>query len=555
MARTISNLSILPDDLGQNFLRAPQPPLTTEHTYTGTSGNDTFDGTSGNDTFNLSQGGEDTANGHYGDDTFNMGGAMDSGDTLNGGPGTDTLNLNGDYSAGVALSGVTGVERIVLAAGNIYDLTSGAVAAGTTLAVNAAALGSTDNLIFHAPSIAGNLYVTGGEGADTIYAGNGDDTLMGARGNDVFVMGAHLTSADKIDGGAGSDTISLDGDYGGSVHVFGSGITNIENVDLMPGNNYELQFDPATDPAGHTLTVDGSGLLSSDASLLQGSYDGAIVFQGGAGIDQLFVSGKCAGALQFSGGAGNDAIGVDGNFLVSNQIDGGAGYDRLELTFTGGHALNFTATTITNIEEIDLINSVNYTIKLNSANVGSGGLWIAGVGLSGPNSANIDGSAVANGSLHLEGGVGDDVLVGGHKADILEGQLGQDTETGGPGADIFLYNFADESWGQDFDTITDFKHGTDKIELPFTVTGVNTTIVGGTLSKSGFDADLAGIVDSSHLGKHHCVLVRPDMGDYANDTFLVIDANGKAGYQGNHDIVILMSNDPTAVATTDFMKS
>ena len=60
----------------------------------------------------------------------------------------------------------------------------------------------------------------------------------------------------------------------------------------------------------------------------------------------------------------------------------------------------------------------------------------------------------------LFGGAGDDVLLGGHGDDWLVGGAGDDALTGGAGADVFAF---EPHHGAD--TITDFMHGEDLIDL------------------------------------------------------------------------------------------
>ena len=47
-------------------------------------------------------------------------------------------------------------------------------------------------------------------------------------------------------------------------------------------------------------------------------------------------------------------------------------------------------------------------------------------------------------------------------------------------------------------------------------------------------------VDASHLAGHHAVLFTPSSGAFSDKTFLVVDANGVAGYQAGADLVILL---------------
>jgi hypothetical protein len=47
----------------------------------------------------------------------------------------------------------------------------------------------------------------------------GRDTVSGLGGSDTIDFGAAFTAADRIDGGTGSDTIKLDGDYSAGANL------------------------------------------------------------------------------------------------------------------------------------------------------------------------------------------------------------------------------------------------------------------------------------------------------------------------------------------------
>lgn len=149
--------------------------------------------------------------------------------------------------------------------------------------------------------------------------------------------------------------------------------------------------------------------------------------------------------------------------------------------------------------------------------------------------ANDDGDRLLgeNGADHLTGGAGRDILNGGAGRDVLNG---------GTGADRFVFQLVSDSTGGRFDRIVGFDPAQhDKIHVPDGVTFVDAAIGGGALSRASFNSDLAAAVNGSALGSHHAVLFTPDAGSYAGDTFLVIDANGVAGYQANADFVIELS--------------
>ena len=114
-------------------------------------------------------------------------------------------------------------------------------------------------------------------------------------------------------------------------------------------------------------------------------------------------------------------------------------------------------------------------ISLNSGVVG--GFTIAnGVTIEnaagGDGADTLTGNSAANrliggaGADTLSGGLGDDTLSGGNGDDVLTGGLGADTLTGGSGADRFVFNTSKEiTFGSYSDTITDFVHGTDFIDV------------------------------------------------------------------------------------------
>ena len=163
---------------------------------------------------------------------------MTAADSIDGGDGFDTLSLNGNYSGTRALTlGATtiqNVEGLTLGAGFNYSITTndGNVAAGQTLYVDGSAVGGNKTLTFNgAAELDGNFNITAGTGAVNLTGGNGNDT---------FTMGANLTNADRINGGGGYDTLSLNGDYSAGLVLGATTVTGMSTTSLS-GTGQQLQ--------------------------------------------------------------------------------------------------------------------------------------------------------------------------------------------------------------------------------------------------------------------------------------------------------------------------
>ena len=297
---------------------------------------------------------------------------------------------------------------------------------------------STDDLIF------------GGSGNDLLNLKNGgSDVVYGQDGNDLFDFGTVYDVNDKIDGGAGLDTVKLNGDYSGI--IFPEGFVNIEMLSLGTGHDYVMTLNNAMSATGKSITINGSTLGSSDNLTIFGTneIDGALVLLGGAGADKLYAG---SGNDNLSGGDGNDllniaAAGIDsvnggnGDDLIQSgvmltaldQIDGGSGIDTLNLI--GAASLVFGAKTMINVEKIVVTAGFSYALTLNNTAIAPGkSLKVDALALTSPiTNLNLDGSAEANGTLILLGGVGDDTLLGGGGSDIITGGTGNNTLGAGAG--------------------------------------------------------------------------------------------------------------------------
>jgi Ca2+-binding RTX toxin-like protein len=239
---------------------------------------------------------------------------------------------------------------------------------------------------------------------------------------------------------------------------------------------------------------------------------------------------------------------MGGALTAADSFDGRGGADTLVLDGDYSDGLVFGASTMVNIETLVLSKGHSYDLTLSDGNVGAGQtLLVDASGLGGLDMLTFDGSAELDGAFTVKGGNGDDHITGGNGADKLVGGKGDDVLTGGNGADllngargndVFAYTATAQSTGPGFDTIEGFSTKLDKIELWFSVTGVDAAVSHGGLSLASFDGDLAAALGPGELAGNHAVVFTPDSGDFSGDAFLVIDANGMAGYQAGQDLVI-----------------
>ena len=443
------------------------------------------------------------------------------------------------------------------------------VASGQTLRVQAGTLGAGDTLIFDASNDttggdyiitagAGNDVLTGGNGNDHFVVGAGNDTVHAGGGDDTINAGAALTAADVFDGGSGTDTLYLKGDYSSGVVFNATTMTNIEAITLVAGHDYNLTMNAATVASGQTLTVHAGSLLAADnvtfnasagvagSSFVFDTGAGNDILTGGAGND-IFRPG--AGNDTVHGGGGDDTINMSANLTAADVVDGGSGTDTIVLNGDYSAGVTFGATTVTNVEAIYLTPGNDYKLTTNDATVAAGQtLTILAQGLLAGDKLVFDGSAETDGSFTIKAGAGDDVLTGGAGADTINagngtntitGGLGGDDITGGTGNDLFVYNAVAKSTSTTRDRVHGFDASNDQFQFTgHAVTTIDTAVTTGHLSIGTFDANLTSDVNATNLAAHDAVLFTADSGNLSGHTFLVVDANGIAGYQAGQDFVL-----------------
>ena len=360
-------------------------------------------------------------------------------DTLRGGAGNDTLQGAGGADR---LEGGAGNDlyRLVDAAATVVEAADGgtdivlAEADGITLAaqVEMGVLGGAARVLragdggatLFANPLLGSV-LEGGAGADMLVGGALADTLLGGAGADVlFGMGG----ADTLAGGAGDDT-------------------------FLPGDPLAVIVEEAgggTDIAGFSAAGDwvlGAhvefGLLSGEARLLRGNDTGATlvnfgtlaaVLRGGAGDDSLV--GGTAGGEVLQGGGGRDTLNGMGG---GDSLAGGTGDD----TYVVGDARDAVMEAAGGGEDLAWVQVDGWTVPEGvetAVLLGTARVLAGGAG------RQVLGGNAALGST-LDGGAGDDILLGTAFADVLRGGAGDDLILAGGGADRLVMDAP--GWGSD----------------------------------------------------------------------------------------------------------
>jgi Ca2+-binding RTX toxin-like protein len=393
---------------------------TGDDTLVGGSGDDILVGQDGNDVL-VGKGGTDFLFGGAGNDSLTGGDGNDQvfgeagNDRLIWNPGDDTdLNEGGADTDITEVNGGNGAEQFTTTANGTRVRFDRVDPAPFTIDI-----GTVEKLVLNANggddtfSATGNLAplisisVDGGAGNDTLLGGNGDDTLIGGSGND-FVDGnqgndlALLGSDDDTfqwDPGDGSDIV--EGQQGVDTMLF-NGSNVGENFDVS-ANGTRVRF--FRNVGNITMDLNGVEKLALDA---RGGAD-TFVVNDLTGTDLTDITSDLAGI---------PGTGVD---------DGSA--DNVIVNATNGDDVVVLAGQGSDLQVAGL--ATNLTIS----GAGSAVDLVTISALAGNDVVDASGVAATSALLVLDGGQGDDVLIGGAGNDTIRGGDGDDVLIGGPGID------------------------------------------------------------------------------------------------------------------------
>jgi Ca2+-binding RTX toxin-like protein len=458
-------------------------------------GADTIDGGAGADRL-FGGGGDDRL-------LFNFNGATRSNinspvDDYSGGAGIDTLVINmgsgtsQDVSLNLSRSAMFGVGGLY--ADNLIDgksfyvpLLIGADPNNTgPEAQNAAAVNvalkarlDVDALDFFAVGSAGRHFVTGGLHADRILTGGGQDRLDGFLGRDRVEAGGgddvvvHRDEDELLDGGAGIDVIE---------------------IRRLATENDGFTFDLGLANATGYVAADGTVFRNFERLFFDG-VDGDDMVRGAGRSDTMFgdggdddLDGRGGGDL-IDGGAGDDIIrSTEGSPQITgaNSLRGGLGADTLILDWSGAATITqlpgggFSATPFAAVIDLSL---QSVQTLANGTSIGGFERIVFEGGDGNDVITGGDASIVVidrNGTFALPRFVSD-VIDGGGGDDIIVGALGRDIMSGGEGNDTVTIRVADgdtADGGDGFDTLIIDLRGTSFTGAQFESEFIDYTVTG-----------------------------------------------------------------------------
>jgi Ca2+-binding RTX toxin-like protein len=383
-------------------------------TLVGGSGNDQLGGQAGNDVL-LGKGGNDLLLGGDGNDVLTGGDGndqvfgRDGNDRMIWNPGDDTdLNEGGNGADTVEVNGGNAAEQFT------------ATANGTRVRFDrvnplpfSIDIGTSENLVLNANggddsfSASGNLAaliaitVEGGAGDDSIVGGNGADHLVGGDGND-FVDGKQ--GADVAQLGAGDDMFQWDPGDGSDVVNGQDGTDTL----LFNGANIPEAFDLSANAGRLRLSRD-VGTVVMDVGRVE-----HVQLQAFGGADQITVN-DLSGARVTNV---NADLGAADEAADHVTVKGTAGDDNV--TISGGTDVSVTGLAAA----VDIGNSeaANDHLDVNT--------------LAGKDAVTAVGNLAGLIALSINGGAGNDTIIGGNGADRLFGGDGNDFVDGNQGADV-----------------------------------------------------------------------------------------------------------------------
>lgn len=417
--------------------------------------------------------------------------------TITGSSGNDVL-ISDVALANVSISGGDGLDTITGGTGN--DTLNGGAGIDSIV-------GAGGNDVITAGTGNDTVDITGAAGNTSINAGDGDDTI---------IYGAFLTTGDTLDGGAGTDTLS----------VTNATLTALNALSLNSAialNSILTNQEAATISDDLDQTTFDMARLDSVTTITLNDWAGAEAITGVGASTTVNILGDTAA----QGNGTNDltltladATGTADSLTINLKNDATTDFGDVTIASIESLAINtsqVTASTTVRVATFDLTasslntltiagtESINLSgVAINATTITASGITDTGTAptvniLGGSAAQSITGSAGADtisagsGADTISAGSGTDILTGGNGNDSITAGEGTDSITGSAGvdriiltestavADTVVINYSNV--GTESDLITDFAKGTgaDIIQIDFAAlntagtTGIHST--------------------------------------------------------------------------------
>lgn len=348
-------------------------------------------------------------------------GAADS-VTIDGGAKAEEIDIASGGGSLVTVDGlhasmdIFGVEAIdtltIRGGGGIDDISAINVAPGQAKLVLDGGAGG--DFIFGS---GGADLILGGDGDDRIAAGDGNDEVFGGRGDDIAILGAGddrfnwdpADGNDAVVGGEGSDIFDFQG-------------ADLDETLTLTANGTEavLRAD-AILPGGTTASarIDMDEVERIEIQVFGGTDDVTVGDVGDTDLEEIVI----------------DLSGPDGAAdLVT--VNGTEGADDVAVKFQDGAIV---------------VSGLGAAIRIVGFEDGVDQFVFRGLG----GDDTIDGAAMSGMDLFVQGGAGDDVILGSAFGDVLSGDGGNDVILAGGGNDVAFGGADDDvlDGGADLDTL------------------------------------------------------------------------------------------------------
>ena len=435
--------------------------------------------------------------------------------------GTGGLNVGAALGTGVTVTGSDGSDSFAIAA----HTKSVALGAGDDKVTMTAALGTGGT-------------VTGGDGTDTVVVNAASFALTGVSGFETLGLGAAATGAYSAAGFTGLTQGAVAAAVSYTNVAAGSNLT----VTAAPGfaTTYTLKdATGASDALGLTITnaaaVNANTITASGIETVNITSD-ELSSKAATGINHTLTLVDA------------DATGI--------TVAGDAG---LVLTFAGTKLATFDASGTT---------TATSTVSLTTAALTVASTLTGGAGIDTLNAAastkavtlhgnggvdTLTGSATVGSTIN--GGAGNDVIVGGTGADTIDGGDGNDTITSSTGLDMLTggagmdtFNIAVPTNGNSYAEIKDFVLGATGDNIVFASAAGAPTFATAAITLAG-TAVFQDFLDAAAAGDGS-TNTAVSWFQFGGDTYVVADSSAGAVYANGVDSVVKLTGAITLTTAT-----